>query len=64
MTQYQIGAAAAFAFVLTLAFQPETSHPGTRGVDVQIKSEGRTPKFVWLNPFPNLGVFIVLLVWG
>ncbi|KAI0776371.1 MFS general substrate transporter [Irpex lacteus] len=53
MTQYQIAGAAALAFVLTAIFQPETSHPGTRGVDRQINAEGR-PKWVWLNPLTNL----------
>ena len=55
MTQHQIGAAAALAFILTAIFQPETSHPGTRGIDRQINSEGR-PKWVWLNPLTNLAL--------
>ncbi|KAI0698008.1 major facilitator superfamily domain-containing protein [Cytidiella melzeri] len=55
MTQYQIAGAAALSFVLTTIFQPETSHPGTRGIDRQINSEGR-PKWVWLNPLANIAL--------
>lgn len=54
-TQYQIAEAAVLAFLLIAFFQPETVHPGTRGVDKQIESEGRS-RWVWLNPLGSLSL--------
>ncbi|CAL1703106.1 unnamed protein product [Somion occarium] len=47
-----------FGFVMLLVtffWLPETSHPGTRGVDKLIQVEGK-PKWVWLNPFTSLAI--------
>jgi MFS family permease len=54
-TQYQIFWAASLAFTLTMLLQPETSQPGTRGLDKLIEKEGRS-RWVWLNPFANVAL--------
>lgn len=36
-----------------LWYLPETSHPGTRGLD-KLKPTDR--KWVWMNPFASLGI--------
>ncbi|KAI0341463.1 MFS general substrate transporter [Trametopsis cervina] len=54
-TQYQLFWAGSLAFILTYAFQPETSQPGTRGIDKLVEKEGRT-RWVWLNPFSNIAL--------
>ena len=54
-------------FTLVFFFLPETSHPGTRGVD---KAEGGRVRWVWLNPFgsaallrsPNVTLVVSLIV--
>jgi len=46
--QAGIGFASLLTFVLMYVGMPETSHPGTRGVDKQFDGEF---KWVWLNPF-------------
>lgn len=54
-------------FSLVFFFLPETSHPGTRGVD---KAEGGRLRWVWLNPFgsvallrsPNVTLVVSLVV--
>jgi predicted MFS family arabinose efflux permease len=52
-TQYGLCAAAIFSFLCTLLLQPETAHPGTRGVDKLIEKEGKS-RWVWLNPFGSI----------
>lgn len=46
--QAGIGFAALLTYFLLYVGMPETSHPGTRGVDKQFGGEF---KWVWLNPF-------------
>ena len=48
LMQAGIGFASLLTFVLMYVGMPETSHPGTRGVDKQFGGEF---KWVWLNPF-------------
>jgi len=49
--QAGVGFTALLTFVLMYVGMPETSHPGTRGVDKQFGGEF---KWVWLNPFKCL----------
>lgn len=54
-TQYGLFFAGLISLMLTYLFQPETSHPGARGVEKLIRSEGRA-RWVWLNPFQSLAL--------
>ncbi len=45
-----IGIGAAVMLFLVLAILPETSHPGSRGVDKMVEKGGKSG-WVWLNPF-------------
>lgn len=49
--QAGVGFAALLTYLLMYAGMPETSHPGTRGID---KEFGGKFKWVWLNPFKCL----------
>ena len=49
--QAGVGFAALLTYLLMYAGMPETSHPGTRGID---KEFGGRFKWVWLNPFKCL----------
>jgi hypothetical protein len=49
--QYGLAVAGISSFVLMFYFLPETSHPGTRGIDNR-KNTAR--KLVWLNPLSAL----------
>ena len=49
--QAGVGLAALLAYLLMYVGMPDTSHPGTRGVD---KEFGGEFKWVWLNPFKCL----------
>ena len=53
--QYGLLAFASTSLFLTLVLQPETCHPGTRGVDKIVETEGKA-KWVWLNPFKSLAL--------
>jgi hypothetical protein len=69
LMQAGVGFAALLTFALIYTGMPETSHPGTRGVD---KKFGGEFKWVWLNPFkclwfmrsPNLLALVSLLLSG
>lgn len=50
-TQYGLCIAGAVSLALTYLFQPETSQPGTRGVEKLARA-----RWVWLNPFENLAL--------
>ena len=54
-TQYGLFFAGALTFVVTYFFQPETCHPGTRGVEKLVRDEGRA-RWVWLNPFASIAL--------
>ncbi|KAI5124183.1 hypothetical protein M0805_000988 [Coniferiporia weirii] len=41
------------AFLLVFFFLPETSHPGSRGVEKQVAGDAHN-RLVWLNPFASL----------
>jgi hypothetical protein len=45
-------------FLSILFFFPETSHPGTRGIDkLQLASTGATPRsLIFVNPFKSLSL--------
>ena len=49
--QVGVGFAALLTHLLMYFGMPETSHPGTRGID---KMFGGKSKWVWLNPFKCL----------
>jgi hypothetical protein len=49
--QAGVGFVAFLTYLLLYVGLPETSHPGTRGVD---KEFGGKFKWVWLNPFKSL----------
>lgn len=51
LMQVGVGFAALLTYLLMYFGMPETSHPGTRGVD---KMFGGKSKWVWLNPFKCL----------
>lgn len=44
---------ALFMFLVFLAYFPETSHPGARGVDKVVEKGGKV-RLVVLNPFSSL----------
>ena len=46
--QAGVGFAAALTYLIMHVGMPDTSHPGTRGID---KEFGGAFKWVWLNPF-------------
>ncbi|KZP06003.1 MFS general substrate transporter [Athelia psychrophila] len=50
--QYTLGASGALAFAAVWLFLPETSHPGTRGID-QLRAMRRRG-LVWVNPLACL----------
>ncbi|KAI0081509.1 MFS general substrate transporter [Panus rudis PR-1116 ss-1] len=54
--QVILGICGAVMWLVTFLLLPETTHPGTRGVDKLIESEGKA-KWVWLNPFRSLWLF-------
>ena len=54
-TQYGLFFAGFVSLVLTYLFQPETSHPGARGVD-ELHRLGEKAHWVWLNPFKSLAL--------
>jgi len=51
--QLALAISGAITLVSVILFLPETSHPGTRGVEKV--EEGKT-KWVWLNPFKSLAL--------
>ena len=51
LMQAGVGIAALLTYLLMYLGMPETSHPGTRGID---KEFGGKFKWVWLNPFKCL----------
>ena len=51
LMQAGVGFAALLTYLLMYVGMPETSHPGTRGID---KEFGGKFKWVWLNPFKCL----------
>ena len=53
--QYGILAFAVVTFVLTYLLQPETSQPGSRGVDRMLATRGKA-SWVWLNPLKGLAL--------
>ncbi|KAF9009717.1 major facilitator superfamily domain-containing protein [Cyathus striatus] len=54
--QFSLGVCGVATFISTILFLPETSHPGTRGIDKLIASGKRIPQWrpVILNPFSPL----------
>ena len=57
--QYALFLAGVIALILTLVYLPETSHPGTRGIDKLYEHgdlERGKFKWVWLNPFRSLSL--------
>ncbi|KAK0229247.1 MFS general substrate transporter [Armillaria nabsnona] len=58
-TQIALALAGLAAFVLMFFFLPETSHPGSRGIDRMREADGplsKRWKWVWLNPFASLAL--------
>ncbi|KAK0455358.1 MFS general substrate transporter [Desarmillaria tabescens] len=58
-TQATLALAGFLTFVLMLFFLPETSHPGTRGIDKTHENVESAPKrwtWVWLNPLAPLAL--------
>ncbi|KAK0463404.1 MFS general substrate transporter [Armillaria novae-zelandiae] len=58
-TQIALAFAGFVAFVLMFLFLPETSHPGSRGIDKMREADGALSKgwkWVWLNPFASLAL--------
>ncbi|PBK92229.1 MFS general substrate transporter [Armillaria gallica] len=58
-TQIALALAGLAAFVLMFFFLPETSHPGSRGIDKMREADGplsKRWKWVWLNPFASLAL--------
>ncbi|KAH9921917.1 MFS general substrate transporter [Amylocystis lapponica] len=54
---YALFCAGLLVFVCTLLYLPETSHPGTRGVDkASLDADSTKWKWVWLNPFACLAL--------
>ena len=53
--QYGLMVFALLSLVLTYLFQPETCHPGTRGVDRMLMIKGKA-SWVWLNPFRSVAL--------
>ncbi|KAK0453764.1 MFS general substrate transporter [Armillaria borealis] len=58
-TQISLAVWGLLAFFAILLFFPETSHPGSRGIDKLRELEGKSPKrwvWVWLSPFASLSM--------
>ncbi|KAG7453248.1 MFS general substrate transporter [Guyanagaster necrorhizus] len=56
-TQIALAFAGFAAFMLMFFFLPETSHPGSRGIDKMLEEEdAKQRKWVWLNPFSPLAL--------
>ncbi|KAK0190826.1 MFS general substrate transporter [Armillaria mellea] len=58
-TQIALAVWGLLAFLAILLFFPETSHPGSRGIDKLRELEGESPRrwvWVWLNPFASLSM--------
>jgi len=53
--QYALFLSGILALALVFLLLPETSHPGTRGIDKEHAS-GRYPRWVWLNPLSGLAL--------
>ncbi|KLO19712.1 MFS general substrate transporter [Schizopora paradoxa] len=53
--QFALFLSGILALALILLLLPETSHPGTRGIDKEHES-GRYSKWVWLNPLSGLAL--------
>ena len=51
LMQAGVGCAATLTYFFMYIGMPDTSHPGTRGVDKEFDGEF---KWVWLNPFKCL----------
>jgi hypothetical protein len=52
--QYALGLSGAAGFVFILILLPETSHPGTRGVDKLMRETNGAQKYVFVNPLKSL----------
>ena len=65
MMQFMLFCFAFISLVLIFTLQPETSQPGTRGID-KAKANGEKARFVLLNPLSSLSLMrspnILLLV--
>ncbi len=57
-TQFCLGVAGLLTFLLLFTFLPETSHPGSRGIDKYRAKLGDSNgfKWVWLNPFASFAI--------
>ncbi|KAI0933391.1 hypothetical protein AcV5_005547 [Taiwanofungus camphoratus] len=53
--QYVLFLAGSLAFISSMLYLPETSHPGSRGVD-KLCEEGSESQWVWLNPFKSVAL--------
>lgn len=57
LTQFCLGLAGLFTCLLMFFFLPETSHPGSRGIEkvwAASDSDKKPFKWVWLNPLSSL----------
>ncbi|KAH7911114.1 MFS general substrate transporter [Hygrophoropsis aurantiaca] len=52
--QYLLCIGSMLTFVLAITFLPETSHPGSRGMDKASLGSGNPPRFVIINPLNSL----------
>ncbi|KAJ7030400.1 MFS general substrate transporter [Mycena alexandri] len=54
--QHILGLSAAVGFVFILLLLPETSHPGTRGVEKLIRESNGTKRYAFVNPLKSLSL--------
>ncbi|KAF7336682.1 putative drug/proton antiporter YHK8 [Mycena venus] len=52
--QFILGFSGAIGFIFILVLLPETSHPGTRGVDKLMRETNGTQKYAFVNPLKSL----------
>jgi hypothetical protein len=52
--QFILALSGAIGFVFILVLLPETSHPGTRGVDKLIRATNGAKKYALVNPLKSL----------
>lgn len=52
--QYALGLFGLIAFLAVIVLLPDTTHPGTKGIEKYISVTGSTRKLFWVNPLSSL----------
>ncbi|KZP03569.1 MFS general substrate transporter [Athelia psychrophila] len=54
--QYTLGLCGLIAFFAVLILLPDTTHPGTKGIDKHISVTGSSRRLFWVNPLTSLSL--------